>query len=846
MPTSNIVIGNPVDFRAQSFSDFAAALIDDGTSFLPITLDGSKSPDGAVLPIGETGKRVWKPLESRLPTSDEMKCWFGNGKPRGIGIIHGRLSPGKGARELLDLDVKGNERRSELASQFLDDERIRNIIVRCPVVATPSGGFHVYYRCEKTEGNQVLAKVLDDKAEDGRTKAKTFIETRGDGGYSAAPPTPGYRLVNLVPITQTPTFTPEERELLFTVAREFSEVVTPTKRQREAIESYEDPDPTRPGSIFNRVASWQDILEPKGWHLLYSDGEIEHWRTPEKHEDGASATTNYMGSDLLYVFSSNASPFEAEAAYSKFAAFAILYHEGDFSAAAGDVAERGFNETDFFDFGDPDQIVEQMTADYHAVQIEDGGDELAEGERVEQHGEKVCTDAKVFPDLKDDPLYAYLWRGEHGRYVTDQEREKRINSTREVLQFVPSKSIFTDYLAYVMPTTDAPVWFHLAGALSVASHLINRRAYLTSGLDIYYPNLWIGVIAESGQRKSSALNPARDLLREDSHYGQTLPDSFTFASLMQDLGMRIRDEYEEAELPTLLEARAMCQHDEGELPYYTQGIGYFCFSEIATFLATLAKSYNEEAKATITDWYDCPKERVKKTTTQGKLYLYKPYISIFGASTVHWLVQGCRESDMLGGFLPRWLFFTNTEQDFSLSERDAPDPQIRERLTADCQKLKAYRGDVTYGDEAKDCYHEWYHAFIKDTDALVTPWLPRLTVYAKKIALVFEAATTGENIVSAATNQLACKLVSKLKDDLAKMLHEQMAFNEVDRLCKRLVQIVKANGGRVEHSAALRNLNTDARTMNMAVVPTACQKALIVREEVKAKNGKMQVFYSTV
>ena len=78
------------------------------------------------------------------------------------------------------------------------------------------------------------------------------------------------------------------------------------------------------------------------------------------------------------------------------------------------------------------------------------------------------------------------------------------------------------------------------------------------------------------------------------------------------------------------------------------------------------------------------------------------------------------------------------------------------------------------------------------------------------------------------------------------MLHEQLAFNEVDRLCKRLVQIVKTNGGRAEHSVALRNLNTDARTMSMAVVPTATQKGLIVREEVKAKNGKMQVFYCAV
>jgi hypothetical protein len=32
----------------------------------------------------------------------------------------------------------------------------------------------------------------------------------------------------------------------------------------------------------------------------------------------------YAGSDLLYVFSSNAWPFEPEAAYTKFSAYALL------------------------------------------------------------------------------------------------------------------------------------------------------------------------------------------------------------------------------------------------------------------------------------------------------------------------------------------------------------------------------------------------------------------------------------------------------------------------------------------------------------------------------------------
>ena len=58
--------------------------------------------------------------------------------------------------------------------------------------------------------------------------------------------------------------------------------------------------------------------------------------------DGVSATVNYAGSGLLYVFSSNAHPFEDGKGYTKFAAFALLAHGGDFAQAARQLADEGY------------------------------------------------------------------------------------------------------------------------------------------------------------------------------------------------------------------------------------------------------------------------------------------------------------------------------------------------------------------------------------------------------------------------------------------------------------------------------------------------------------------------
>ena len=61
---------------------------------------------------------------------------------------------------------------------------------------------------------------------------------------------------------------------------------------------------------------------------------------------GVSASTGHCkgpsGNDLFYVFSTSATPFEAEMSYSRFAAYAVLNHRGDFGAATKALANAGY------------------------------------------------------------------------------------------------------------------------------------------------------------------------------------------------------------------------------------------------------------------------------------------------------------------------------------------------------------------------------------------------------------------------------------------------------------------------------------------------------------------------
>jgi hypothetical protein len=307
----------------------AHRLLAAGVSVLPIKPDGSKAPALA----------SWKPYRSRQPTSDELHRWFQH-RPLGLGIISGSVS---GSLEILDFDAP----ETFAPWSTLVEDLASGLLARLPQVETPSGGRHVYYRCLTIAGNLKLAQRLT-----GEGRPETLIETRGEGGYVIAPPSPPachplnrpYSILR-GDLAAIPTVNSDERMILLNSARSFNKYLEPERVVSGHSSSMSSPAKgDRPGDVFNACAAWSEILAPHGWTPVGHHGEITLWRRPGKRGRGISATTNYAGSDVLYVFSTNAWPFEPETPYRKFAAYALLAHGGDFTAAARALGAMGYGE----------------------------------------------------------------------------------------------------------------------------------------------------------------------------------------------------------------------------------------------------------------------------------------------------------------------------------------------------------------------------------------------------------------------------------------------------------------------------------------------------------------------
>jgi hypothetical protein len=243
---------------------------------------------------------------------------------------------------MLDIDAP------ELVSLWSEmvEHVMPGLLKRLVVVKTPREGHgrHLYYQCSTIEGNLKLAQRL--LVTDGKKTIETLIETRGEGGYTLIPPSPPacHRLNRPYTLSQgdlahIPVISEDERAILLNCARALNAYVEPeciwTPRDASATTIGE-----RPGDIYAGKVEWTDILSPHGWQVVRQRGEVTLWCRPGKHE-GTSAKTGHCG-DHLYVFSTNAHPFEPERAYSKFTAFALLNAGGDFVKAATMLACQGF------------------------------------------------------------------------------------------------------------------------------------------------------------------------------------------------------------------------------------------------------------------------------------------------------------------------------------------------------------------------------------------------------------------------------------------------------------------------------------------------------------------------
>ena len=324
---------------AQTLLETARAYWEAGLTPMP-RLPGEVNPhyltdDGDVRAIG------WGSYKQKQPAWSTVERWFRLGSLATVGVtlLTGSHEMPRSADaaclQILDIET------AELFEAFMKEVRFlghEEILNRCTIERTASAGGHLGFLCATISDKQKLplARRADHKIliellqHQPCTVAPTQIRCKETHAEGAA-----YTLMHGT-WAHPQVLSPAQRQIIIDVARRYTEVP-----EKVAAEPGEHTTGTRPGDVLGEradIAWWQDLLTRHDWHDVSRPGwarsGVYYFRRPGKVGHAVSATYGRTG-PTLYVFSSNAFPFEAETAYIA----TLLEHGGDYQAAARALAQ---------------------------------------------------------------------------------------------------------------------------------------------------------------------------------------------------------------------------------------------------------------------------------------------------------------------------------------------------------------------------------------------------------------------------------------------------------------------------------------------------------------------------
>lgn len=332
---------------------------------------------------------------------------------------------------------------------------------------------------------------------------------------------------------------------------------------------------------------------------------------------------------------------------------------------------------------------------------------------------------------------------------------------------------------YGMKRTDAPPEFHRMVALALVAMAVDRRLYLDLNHKRVYPSFYCLVLAESGQRKSTAMHLGMEVARSVFPEG-LLSESYSPEALIEDLASR-------------KDARGVAE---------SRGTAFI--DEAGGILSTTrARHYGEGLKDLLSRLWDAPEEFSRKLR-KVSYDLRSCYVNLMMAATRTRFAELMTREDVTSGFLARYLpvIASTTVDRRPLAIRTAEMDESRRRLEKELGEMRA--GLVAEGsemtitlealerlDKAEEDLTAWAEAeYERD---LLAPWVQRLAEYAIRLSLLFAVSGKAKQ-VEVFHALCALQIVDRAKEDM-QVLVQDMTQGSQARILDRIEQFIQSNPG---------------------------------------------------
>lgn len=327
----------------------------------------------------------------------------------------------------------------------------------------------------------------------------------------------------------------------------------------------------------------------------------------------------------------------------------------------------------------------------------------------------------------------------------------------EVMNFL------ADYLHF-NSGNEANTNYHTWCALSALASLVSRKVWVDMGYFQVYPNLYTILVGPPGNKKTLAMDLAKDLVREVG--------GVPFSAECQT---------KEHLVKVLTECEVHLTPKEGAPPYiytpltiYATELSQFIGVDPARMLDFLVTVYDRK-------FYD------SGTLKHGQQAIVGPYINLVGCTTPEWITNYLKTDIITGGFSRRCVFVLEDENDKRIALPVVTDDMRAawRRCVERGQQLSQVFGEFTWDYETLQYYRKWYETRTISTNPSICAFDRTQFIQVLKVSMLLTLAQTNELRLHLAPLKASMELLNNILTSLPRVF-AGMGRNELAQVSAKL------------------------------------------------------------
>jgi len=329
------------------------------------------------------------------------------------------------------------------------------------------------------------------------------------------------------------------------------------------------------------------------------------------------------------------------------------------------------------------------------------------------------------------------------------------------------------YLKY-QDNSEPPTLFKKWAAMSTIAGVLQRKCFMVWE-DLIYPNMYVVICGPSGNRKSTAIRPVRQLL-------QALEVPIGSDSVTREGLIKTMTSNEKVIDPPI------------DFLEPTHSSITIISSELAVFLGV----NNPQFLSALTDWYDCQSPWIYSTRGRGDELVRGIWVNLIGCITPMMVRQSLPRNAIGGGLTSRIIFVYGEGRSKLVSRPTYGEDTLAEfdELLTDLIDMGELQGEFKFTQEYENRYADWYeesyHNPPSHLSADFAAYLERRPMHVRKLSMIFNASRDGDMLLDVEDFDRALALIEETEVDMPKVFSVYGDLEEAE-LFQRILTYVKVH-----------------------------------------------------